>query len=102
MRVVIQENYDNMSKWAARYIASKINAHKEDRPFVLGLATGSSPIGVYEELVKMNKAGEVSFANVVTFNMDEYVGTSISSTAWLRIWMKSAQSLKRRWLPTAA
>ena len=74
MRVVIQENYDNMSKWAARYIASKINAHKEDRPFVLGLATGSSPIGVYEELVKMNKAGEVSFANVVTFNMDEYVG----------------------------
>ena len=37
MRVVIQENYDKMSKWAADYIANKINSHKEDRPFVLGL-----------------------------------------------------------------
>jgi glucosamine-6-phosphate deaminase len=74
MRVVIQENYEKMSKWAAQYIANKINAHKEDRPFVLGLPTGSSPIGVYKELVRMNKAGEVSFKNVVTFNMDEYLG----------------------------
>ncbi len=74
MRVVIQENYEKMCKWAADYIAARINAHKEDRPFVLGLPTGSSPIGVYRELVRMNKAGEVSFANVVTFNMDEYLG----------------------------
>ena len=74
MRVVIQENYANMCKWAANYIAAKINGHREDRHFVLGLPTGSSPIGVYQELVRMNKAGEVSFANVVTFNMDEYLG----------------------------
>ena len=74
MRVVIQENYEKMCKWAANYIASKINAHTGDRPFVLGLPTGSSPLGVYAELARMNKAGEVSFANVVTFNMDEYVG----------------------------
>ena len=74
MRVVIQENYDNMSKWTADYIAAKIKAHKEERPFVLGLPTGSSPIGVYNELVRMYKAGEISFKNVVTFNMDEYVG----------------------------
>ena len=74
MRVVIQENYANMCKWAANYIAAKINGHRESRPFVLGLPTGSSPIGVYQELVRMNKAGEVSFANVVTFNMDEYLG----------------------------
>ena len=74
MRVVIQDNYEKMCKWAADYIASKIRAHKEDRPFVLGLPTGSSPIGVYKELVRMNQAGELSFANVVTFNMDEYVG----------------------------
>ena len=74
MRVVIQENYDNMSKWTADYIVAKINAHKEDRPFVLGLPTGSSPIGVYSELIKMYEAGEISFKNVVTFNMDEYVG----------------------------
>ncbi len=74
MRVVIQDNYDKMCLWAAHYIASKINSHKEDRPFILGLPTGSSPIGVYKELARMNQAGEVSFANVVTFNMDEYLG----------------------------
>ena len=74
MRVVIQDDYEKMSLWAAHYIADKINNHKEDRPFILGLPTGSSPIGVYQELIRMNKAGEVSFKNVVTFNMDEYVG----------------------------
>ena len=74
MRVVIQDDYKKMSEWAANYIASKINAHKEDRPFVLGLPTGSSPIGVYKELIRKNRAGEVSFRNVVTFNMDEYLG----------------------------
>ena len=74
MRVVIQEDYGKMCKWAADYIVSKINAHKEERPFVLGLPTGSSPIGVYQELIRRNKAGEVTFKNVVTFNMDEYLG----------------------------
>ena len=74
MRVVIQDDYQKMSKWAADYIANKIRNHTEDRPFVLGLPTGSSPIGVYQELVRQNQAGELSFANVVTFNMDEYVG----------------------------
>ena len=49
MRVIIQQDYDKMSKWAADYIADKIRAHKEDRPFVLGLPTGSSPIGVYKD-----------------------------------------------------
>ena len=76
MRVIIQENYEKMCKWAADYIAAKINAHKEDRPFVLGLPTGSSPLGVYKELVRKNQAGKLSFANVVTFNMDEYIGLS--------------------------
>ncbi|MBQ8109902.1 MAG: glucosamine-6-phosphate deaminase [Clostridia bacterium] len=74
MRVVIQENYDKMCKWAASHIAARINAHAADRPFVLGLPTGSSPLGVYAELARMNRAGEVSFGNVVTFNMDEYLG----------------------------
>ena len=74
MRVIIQEYYGKMCKWAANYIAAKIRDHKEDRPFVLGLPTGSSPIGVYQELVRMNQAGELSFANVITFNMDEYLG----------------------------
>ena len=59
MRVVIQDDYEKMCKWAADYIADKINNHKEDRPFVLGLPTGSSPIGVYKNLIAKNKAGEL-------------------------------------------
>ena len=74
MRVVIQENYDKMSQWAAQFIVNAINSHKGNKPFILGLPTGSSPIGVYKKLIEMNKAGKVSFKNVVTFNMDEYVG----------------------------
>ena len=80
MRVVIQENYQKMCQWAANYIATRINAHTGDKPFVLGLPTGSSPLGVYAELIKKNKAGEVTFKNVVTFNMDEYLGLPASTS----------------------
>jgi glucosamine-6-phosphate deaminase len=76
MRVIIQPNYDRVSKWTAAYMAKKINdaSPTKAKPFVLGLPTGSSPVGTYEELARLNKAGKVSFKNVVTFNMDEYVG----------------------------
>lgn len=76
MRVIIQDNYEQLSKWAANYIARKINLHQSssEKPFVLGLPTGSSPLGTYDELIKLYRAGKVSFANVITFNMDEYVG----------------------------
>jgi glucosamine-6-phosphate deaminase len=65
-----------MSKWAAGYIVSKINGFcpTEKKPFVLGLPTGSTPLGVYRELIAQNRAQKVSFKHVVTFNMDEYVG----------------------------
>lgn len=76
MRMVIMNNYDKMSKFTAQYIAKKINDAKPtaEEPFVLGLPTGSSPLGVYKELVALHKANEVSFKHVVTFNMDEYIG----------------------------
>ena len=76
MRVIIQSNYDNLSKWAARYVIDAIKKHQPsaEHPFVLGLPTGSSPEGMYAELVKAYQAGEVSFKHVITFNMDEYVG----------------------------
>ena len=77
MRVIIEPDYEKLSQWAARYIAGRIKEHErkgETRPFVLGLPTGSSPIGTYKELIKLNKSGYISFKNVVTFNMDEYVG----------------------------
>jgi glucosamine-6-phosphate deaminase len=75
MRVIIQKDYDTVSAWAAAYVARTINEFKPTakKPFVLGLPTGSSPLGMYKELIRLNKAGKVSFANVVTFNMDEYV-----------------------------
>lgn len=76
MRLIIERDYENLSQWAANYVAGRINAFKptKERPFVLGCPTGSSPLGMYRKLIELNKAGKVSFANVVTFNMDEYVG----------------------------
>ena len=75
MRVIIEPNYELVSKWAANYAAKRIKefGSSDSAPFVLGLPTGSSPLGMYKELIKLNKAGTVSFKNVVTFNMDEYV-----------------------------
>ncbi len=75
MRVIIEPEYKLVSKWAANYVAAKINESgaSDSRPFVVGLPTGSSPLGMYKELINLNKADTVSFKNVVTFNMDEYV-----------------------------
>ena len=63
MKVIIRDNAKQGSLWAAHYIAAKINekAKVSDKPFVLGLCTGSTPIDTYAELIRMVKAGEVSF-----------------------------------------
>jgi len=74
MRVVIKCDYDAVSRWAAEYVAARISATPEGRPFVLGLPTGSTPLGTYRCLIDLCRQGKVSFRNVVTFNMDEYVG----------------------------
>lgn len=76
MRLVIHPDYDACSAWAAYHIASRINEAQPtaQKPFVLGLPTGSTPLGTYRKLIELNKAGKVSFEHVVTFNMDEYVG----------------------------
>ncbi|WP_407405689.1 glucosamine-6-phosphate deaminase [Sodaliphilus sp.] len=76
MRLIIEPNYEQVSEWAARYVASRIKAANPtpEKPFVLGCPTGSSPLGMYKKLIELNKAGKVSFQNVITFNMDEYCG----------------------------
>ena len=76
MRVIIESDYRSLSEWAANYVAQRINQFQpsSERPFVLGLPTGSSPLGMYKALIELNREGKVSFRNVVTFNMDEYVG----------------------------
>jgi glucosamine-6-phosphate deaminase len=76
MRLIIQSEAAMVAKWSAVYIARRINEHakKSSKPFVLGLPTGSTPLGTYRELIQFYKDGKVSFKNVITFNMDEYVG----------------------------
>ena len=75
MRLIIQPDYQNMSRWAAEHVIRRINEAQPtaEKPFVLGLPTGSSPEGMYACLVKAYQEGRVSFKNVFTFNMDEYV-----------------------------
>ena len=76
MRLIIQPDYTGISQWAADYVVHKIQSAQPtaQKPFVLGLPTGSSPMGMYRALVAAHQAGRVSFEHVVTFNMDEYVG----------------------------
>lgn len=76
MRLIPLQNAEQVGKWAARHIVNKINAYKPtaERPFVLGLPTGGTPLSTYKALIELYNAGEVSFKHVVTFNMDEYVG----------------------------
>ena len=76
MRIVIKKDSEKVGKWVAAYIIDKIKKANPtpEKPFVLGLPTGSSPIPTYKEIIRLHKAGEISFKNVVTFNMDEYVG----------------------------
>lgn len=74
MRLIIEKDYADVSRWAANYVAARINEANPtaDHPFVLGCPTGSSPLGMYRNLIELYKQGKVSFENVVTFNMDEY------------------------------
>ncbi|CAG8507634.1 4252_t:CDS:2 [Ambispora gerdemannii] len=76
MRLIIRKDYDQVSEYMASYIKKRILEFKPtpNRPFVLGLPTGSSPIGTYKKLVEYHRKGELSFQDVITFNMDEYVG----------------------------
>lgn len=69
MRVIVENDYQSMSRKAALLLASQVNLKPNS---VLGLATGSTPEGMYQELVKMYHRGEIDFSEVVTFNLDEY------------------------------
>jgi len=76
MRLIPLNNPSQVGLWSARYIADKINQFQptQDRPFILGLPTGGTPLATYQQLITLYQAREVSFKHVVTFNMDEYVG----------------------------
>jgi len=76
VRVIVTTDYDEMSKEAAEIIADRITSFRPTKRkpyFVLGLATGRTPIGTYQELVRLHKAGKLDFSRVATFNLDEYL-----------------------------
>ena len=75
MEVIIQKDYQQLSRVAARIVVEVLNSKPNA---VLGMATGSTPLGLYQELVRMYEAGGVDFSRVTTFNLDEYVGLPVS------------------------
>ena len=71
MRILVLDNYEEMSKKAALMIASQVMLKPDS---VLGLATGDTPLGMYKELIELYNKKEVDFNEVRTFNLDEYYG----------------------------
>lgn len=89
MRMVIMDDKRAVAEWSARYVRKRILSFNPgpDRYFVLGLPTGSTPLGMYQRLVEFHKAGELSFKFVKTFNMDEYVGLAADHPESYRTYM---------------
>jgi glucosamine-6-phosphate deaminase len=71
MRIIVAKDYEEMSKKAANIVAAHIILKPDS---VLGLATGSTPVGMYQELINLYQKGDIDFSNVTTFNLDEYYG----------------------------
>ena len=71
MEIIIHETQEEMSRAAAQTVAKTLNRKPNA---VLGLATGSTPLGLYKELIRMHREEGLNFSYVTTFNLDEYVG----------------------------
>lgn len=86
MRIIPAKDYEHMSRLAASLIAAQIILNPDS---VLGLATGSSPMGIYRQLIHHYNKGDVDFSQVKTVNLDEYVGLSPSSDQSYAYFMRS-------------
>jgi glucosamine-6-phosphate deaminase len=87
MRVIVEKDKDGVSRRAAQFVANLVRR----RPTcVLGLATGSTPLGLYAELIRMHREEGLDFSRVVTFNLDEYVGLSGSHPQSYRHFMQQS------------
>lgn len=84
MKFIVCNNYEEMSRKAAEIIADVIKAKPD---CILGLATGSTPVGAYKELIAMNKSGEISFKAVKSYNLDEYYPISPDNDQSYRYFM---------------
>lgn len=101
MKFITVENYDELSKLAAEIIGNQVKSKPES---VLGLATGSSPIGTYENLVKEYNSGNLDFSKVVSVNLDEYVGLNGDNDQSYRYFMNkhlfSHINIKETYVPS--
>ncbi|MGG3571439.1 glucosamine-6-phosphate deaminase [Bacillus gobiensis] len=77
MEIKVVDSYEELSQVSAVLIKNELSAAQK-LPFVLGLATGSTPIGLYQELIHHHRENDLDFSNVITFNLDEYVGLPAS------------------------
>ena len=84
MEFIEVNTYKELSRKAANIIAAEMILNKSA---VLGLATGSTPIGIYNRLIELNKAGDIDFSNISTVNLDEYCGLSPESPNSYRFFM---------------
>lgn len=84
MKFVTVSNYEKMSRSAANIISAQVIIKPDS---VLGLATGSSPLGTYNQLIKWYEKGDVDFSNVTSVNLDEYVGLDGSNSQSYRYFM---------------
>ena len=86
MNIIKAEDYNQMSRMAANYIAAQVTLKPN---CVLGLATGSSPIGTYQELIRRHQAGDLDFSKVTSINLDEYKGLSPENAQSYRYFMNT-------------
>ncbi len=85
MRVIVAKDPDDVSRRAAQFVAAVVRR----RPTcVLGMATGSTPLGLYRELIRMHREEGLDFSRVVTFNLDEYVGLNATHPQSYRTFMQ--------------
>lgn len=84
MKFVTVDTYEKMSRKAANIISAQVIAKPD---CVLGLATGSSPVGTYKQLIEWYKKGDIDFSNVTSINLDEYVGLDGSNDQSYRYFM---------------
>ncbi|MBO5060548.1 MAG: glucosamine-6-phosphate deaminase [Clostridia bacterium] len=85
MKIIICDNYSELSKKAAEIVAQQIQTKPN---CILGLATGSTPIGLYDELTAMNQSGEIDFKDVISFNLDEYYPIAADNDQSYRYFMQ--------------
>ncbi len=84
MKIIVCENYDEMSLKGAEIVKEQVNSKPD---CILGLATGSTPVGLYTCLAEMNKKGDVDFSKVTSFNLDEYYPISPENDQSYRYFM---------------